>query len=89
MKPGPETTKSALLISLLHHALLACIVLSFAGCSVIGSDEPEASGDVCENVFHRFVSDDDGGPVVSSSQCEASDRGEWTDGRCYCHGAEE
>lgn len=53
--------------------LAAAVV--FSSCSATENDT-----DVCEGFTNRFA---DGG--VSRSECEASSRGEFIEGGCYCH----
>lgn len=67
--------------------LFLLLVLGTAGCS--GEDElgpgPEL-GDVCEGHANEYVTQHDNGLGVTFDDCTASERGEWIDGRCYCHG---
>lgn len=69
---------------------MACIALGGAGCSFFGGDDGDtpAEGEVCADAFNRYVTQHPNGLGVTSTQCAASERGEWIDGRCYCHGRE-
>lgn len=70
---------------------IACTTLLASGCSFFGEgggSEPETQ-DVCEGVFHSFITQHDNGLGITSDECVDSARGEWLDGRCYCHGVDE
>lgn len=66
-------------------------VLSFAGCSWFGGNDPEPLefGDPCADRANEFVTQFPNGIGVTSSECVESETGEWIEGRCYCHGSFE
>ncbi len=55
-------------------ALFVCLGLTSFGCSGTENDT-----DACEGFTNQFV-----GEGISRSECEASDRGEYVDGGCFC-----
>ena len=55
-------------------ALFVCLGLTSFGC-----DGSENDTDVCEGLTDQFV-----GEGISRDECEASDRGVFVDGGCYC-----
>ncbi len=81
----------AILSGLLRLALLACVCVGTAGCSLFDgdSDRSDSLREVCEDAFNRFVTQHPNGLGVTSEQCVASERGQWIEGRCYCHGRNE
>lgn len=70
---------------------VAGITLWGAGCSLFGGEDsnPRVEQDVCEDAFNRFVTQHANGLGVTSEECVASERGQWIEGRCYCHGVNE
>ena len=65
--------------------LILSVTFALAGCSLFNSDDDGDSNEgVCTDVFNAYA--DTFYPEVTRTQCEATERGEWIDGRCYCHG---
>lgn len=54
------------------------------GC-YLNSSFPKSEVDVCSGVRGRYVSQEESGIGVTSVSCAESSRGEWIEGRCYCH----
>ena len=62
-------------------AVLACLALLLSACLVTPDDASEPGAeDVCTGTFHAYAES------ASRDACSAAGRGEWIDGRCYCHG---
>ena len=72
----------------LKRILIFMMVLFFMqGCFIFGSDDNSSEvPDVCEGVFNEIVTQDRDGIGVTSARCTESERGQWIDGGCYCHG---
>ena len=64
---------------------LFALLLATTGCNGEGDPDPSDT-DVCEGHANEYVTQHDDGLGVTFEDCTASERGEWIDGRCYCHG---
>lgn len=70
---------------------MVSVCFAGSGCSMFTDGEGdirESTEDVCEDAYNRFVSQGSGGLGVTQDQCIASERGQWIEGRCYCHGVD-
>lgn len=65
--------------------ILSLLPIVLLGGCYLNSSSPKTEVDVCAGVRGRYVSQDEDGIGVTSESCAESSRGEWIDGRCYCH----
>lgn len=73
-------------------AIIGLLCLSGAGCSIFDGegrqDTDPLLADPCADAFNEYITQHSNGLGVTSEECVASERGEWLDGGCYCHGGE-
>jgi hypothetical protein len=62
-------------------SLAILLLVAASGCSWFGPSESQQATSPCANIANRHT-------TASASACEADPRGEWIEGRCYCHGLE-
>jgi len=63
--------------------LTLCILLfGLAGCSWFGGNSKSTAP--CSGITNQYAASS-----VSEAQCASDTRGEWFEGRCYCHSTAE
>lgn len=77
MSPLAPTLRPLMTLS---FAILLLVAAS--GCSWFGPSESQQAISPCANIANQYTS-------ASASACEVDPRGEWIEGRCYCHSAAE
>jgi len=61
---------------------LCLLLLGLAGCSWLGNNSKTAAP--CSGIANQYAASS-----VSEAQCASDPRGEWFEGRCYCHSSAE
>lgn len=61
---------------------LGILLLGWAGCSWFGDNSNSAAP--CSGIANQYAA-----ASVTEAQCTRDTRGEWFEGRCYCHSSSE